>query len=154
MTLSYDDTYPNVKVSWDCDYEYKEAVLYVNSVKKLSSIDQAAVFNGNSVSIANYITKASDVVEIVIKYEDGATFKSQEASLDFDMSAHEGKEAYFNDKVSYIGKTVNRFISDEQELNDFIGYHINHYSDSDSFRFSQCNIQETYSIYSPYLVKT
>lgn len=152
LQLSYDDTYPNVKVSWDVDYEYQEAVLYINNVAKLSSINQSAIFNGNSLSISNYITKATDKVEILIKYADGSSFKSQEAYLDYDMSVHSGKEVYFNDKVSYIGKTCNRFITSEQELYDFIGYHINHYSDTDSFRLSQCNVQETYYLYSPYLV--
>lgn len=152
LTLSYDDTYPAVKVTWDVDYSYREAVLYVNDVPKLSSINQAALFDGNSITITNYIKHPTDKVQIYIKYSDGTEFRSDAAYLDYDMDSHIGKESYFTDTVSYIGKSVNSYISSEDELNDYVAYRVNHFSDNDHIRYTQWDGSETWTIYSPYLV--
>ena len=152
LQLSIDNTYPNVQATWDVDYDYSEAIIYVNDVAQVSSLKQAAVFNEKSAILYGLNLKKTDKVEVLIKYDNGSTFKSQEAYLDYSLSDHNGKESYFTNKFYYIGRECNGYIVSEQELYDYIGYKINHYSDNDHIRYSQWEGSETYTIYSPYLV--
>ncbi len=159
VNISFDDSYPAVSVSWDADYTYYEAIVKItksSGVSQFSSKSQSAFFNGNSFTIANYIESTTDRVNVILKYGDGTEFTSDNAYLDVNMSevTYGDRATYFNDVVYYLGKKVNRYISSEEELNDFIAYQINHYSDSDSFRTTQWEKPDSYVIYSPYLVKT
>ena len=159
VNVSFDDTYPSVQVTWDSDYTYYEAIVKATTstgTKQYSSISQSAFFTNNSFTLSNFISQTTDKVYVTLKYGDGTEFTSESASLEVNMSevTYGDRATYFNDSHYYLGKKVNRYISSDEELNDFIAYHINHYSDSDTFRTNQCNIQETYILYSPYLVKT
>ena len=149
VNLSYDDTYPAVKVSWNADHQYKYAYVLINSAE-LSTKNQPELFVGNSITLTNYITKKTDNVSVRLEYEEGEIYTSSPVNLDYNLSQFAGCESYFNTKTQYLDKTVNNFITSQEELDDFIAYHIIHYGDSDNFRTTQASA-ETYSICSPYL---
>ena len=151
LKLTYDNTYPEIKLTYDVDYDYEEAIVYVNDIAKISSINNSKLFASNSAMVTGYVSSKSDKVEVYVRYKDGSTYRSQATYLDENMYEHTKRVTFFTDKVSYLGKTVNRFITSEQELYDFVGYHINHYGDSDTFRESPNAYEETYQLYSPYL---
>ena len=152
VSITYDDTYPKVKVSWDADYEYEHVKVMVNA-NELTDELQPSLFAKNSMLSQNYITKKDDDVTVTLIYADGTEYTSGVVHLDRNLSEFYGKDSYFTDKVNYLGKDINKYISTEDELNEFIAYHIIHYGDSDYYREEQTSLRETYTIFSPYLVE-
>ena len=153
VNLSFDNTYPSVKVTWDADWDYDYAEVHINS-SVLSTKNQPELFVGKSITLTNYITKTSDAVYVKLVYANGEEYSSKNVYLDSNLSSFVGSESYFTTKVQYLDRTVNKFITSQDELNDFIAYHVIHFGDSDNWRSTQCNVTETYTICSPHFANT
>ncbi len=152
VSITYDDTYPKVKVSWDSDYDYEHVRIMVNS-NELTDELQPSLFGDHYMLSQNYITKKEDDVYVTLIYADGEEHTSAVAHLDRSLSEFYGKESYFTNKVNYLGQDINSYISSEEELYDYVAYHIIHYGDSDYYREVPTSLVETYKIFSPYLVE-
>ena len=150
LEIDYDSNFPSVYVKWDCDRKWNKAEVKIGTNVYLS-IDSthARLFDGNSFNAMGILRRKDTAVQVVLYYGDGFYY-SASTTLEEDL-ASATVQSYLLDTVSYLGQNCNAYITSDQELLDYCGYKIIHYGDSDIYRETECDVTETYNIYSPYL---
>ena len=151
VEIDYDSSYPNVYVNWNSDYTYDEAIVTIGGVNYSSKdSNYGKLFNGNSFNAANILSNKGTYVRVTLVYGEDY-YTSEYKMLDLNLTDETVKKHLSNSFV-YLGKNCNSFISSKSEFNDYIAYTIIHYGDSDTFRRTECTVQESYRFYSPYML--
>ena len=151
LNIDFDSNYPSVYITWDCDKKWDRAEVKIGTnVYSSNNSTHARRFKGNSFDAMSVLTKKGTSVQVTLYYNDGFYY-SASTTLEENLASATVVSYLAGEYPSYLGRMCNAYISDDQELYDYIGRTIIYYGDNDRYRNVECDVTETYEIYSPYL---
>ena len=153
LKINYDDPFKTL-ISWETSVDWDRAeVLIGDQTYDSSDLEFSSLFENNTFNAKLYLKTKGTKVSVKL-YKDGVAYSTpDENCVTLDINLNESLVCeYINNTFEFLGDSYNCFISSLDELNIFTAYNAIHYGDDDDFRQVQTNIEETYSICSPFLI--
>ena len=153
LKIDYDDPFKTL-ISWETSVDWDRAeVLIGDQTYDSSDLEFSSLFENNTFNAKLYLKTKGTKVSVKL-YKDGVAYSTpDENCVTLDINLNESLVCeYINNTFEFLGDSYNCFISSLDELNIFTAYNAIHYGDDDDFRQVQTNIEETYSICSPFLI--
>lgn len=146
LGFEFDDTYPAVKLNWQTDYPVDKFEVVINGTT-YSSVDNPERFNGNSFDVTGLVSSGGSCTAYVKSYVNGISTPAISVTVAY-VDNISGISQYVNPQsgFTYLGKTYNRYIDSEEEMEILAYYMIlyNYQLEEKSFNTSDGQTTMTY----------
>ncbi len=151
LAYEFDDNYPQLKLTWDVDYPVDRYEVVVNGIV-YSSEETPERFNGNSFDLQGIVDIGASCSACVKSYVNDVETPATSSTVAF-VNGFEGLTTYLDksEGFTYLGKTYNRYIDSEEEMDILAFYMILYNYELDTKSFNTSSGSKTMSYMDVYL---